>query len=376
MKTLLQGGRIYDPARGFVPESLLIEDGLILAVGRDCEGILADEVLELNGKRVTPGLVDIHSHGRAGYDFSTATAEEVDLLWISYALSGVTMVWTALGSGTPEEWMASVEAIEQCGFDGIHLEGRYLNPSKRGAHPVHLLSALDAEELKKILDRIHIPCHLTAAFELDEDGSFARAALERGATLGLGHTAATAEEARRLLERGVTAFSHLYNAMPPLHHREGGCVSVALTSNAFCELIVDGYHVCAEMVALAYRCAGRDRLVLISDSMEATGMPDGEYRIAGQPVRVQDAKAMTLDGAIAGSTLNLWEGVKNLMRFAGISLEEALPCATLNPARAVGLDTLVGSLQAGKRADLLILDETDRIERVMARGSFLPKAPV
>jgi N-acetylglucosamine-6-phosphate deacetylase len=167
----------------------------------------------------------------------------------------------------------------------------------------------------------------------------------------------------------VTAFSHLYNAMPALHHREGGCVCVALLGEGFGEIIADGLHICPDMVALAYRCLGNEKAVLITDSMEATGCPDGEYSIAGQPVIVKNGKAVTLDGALAGSTLDLWNGVKNLMAFAGASFADAVLCATRNPAKMLGVEDSIGTLEVGKRADLLLVDEADMaIKTIYAKG--------
>ena len=219
-----------------------------------------------------------------------------------------------------------------------------------------------------MLSRIHLPCHMTAAFELDADGSFAACAKKHGVTMGLGHTAATAAEAQRAVERGVTSFSHLFNTMPPLHHREGGAAAVGLTSDAYVELIADGLHICPEMICLAYKCKDTDKFVLITDSMEATGCPDGEYAISGQPVIVKNGRAETLDGALAGSTLDLWDAVKNLMRFAKIPVEEAVASATVNPAKMVGIDGTVGSIDVGKRADLLLVDDSLAIKGVLQAG--------
>ena len=193
-------------------------------------------------------------------------------------------------------------------------------------------------------------------------------ALEYGATLWLAHTVATADEARLAIKHGVTSFTHLYNAMPPLHHREGGPVAVALTGGGYGELIADGMHICPDMIALAYRCLGRDKTVLVTDSMMATGAPDGDYAIAGLPVVVKNGKALTLDGALAGSTLNLWDGVKNLIQFASVPLCDAIACATINPARMVGIDQTVGSIESGKRADLLLVDKALNLHTVLANG--------
>lgn len=370
MKTLLIGGRVLT-ADGIFIENLPIlwEDGKIVAMGVDCDAHKADKTVDAAGLTVIPGLIDAHTHGRAGYDFSTATKEQMETMKLDYARHGATAVFATLASGTTEEWNRAIASIQEVGFDGIHLEGNFLNPQKRGAHPERLLVALDADALDAYLKQIKIPCHVSAAYELDEDGSFAACARKHGATMALAHTMATAEQARTAIERGVTAFSHLYNAMPALHHREGGTVCVALLGGGFGEIIADGMHICPDMVALAYRCLGTENTVLITDSMEATGCPDGDYSIAGQPVIVKNGKAVTLDGALAGSTLTLWDGVKNLMSFAGASFTDAVLCATRNPAKMLGVQDTIGSLEVGKRADLLLVDEADMsIKSVYAKG--------
>ncbi|MBQ2734838.1 MAG: N-acetylglucosamine-6-phosphate deacetylase [Clostridia bacterium] len=369
MKLRLDGGEVL--LRGaWVPSCpILWEDGRILAVGEVCASISADQILDANGALVAPGLIDVHTHGRGGYDFATATEDEMRRMKQDYARRGVTALFPTLASATLPTWMCAIQAIEACGFDGIHLEGRYLNPAKRGAHAAELLAPLDADELEMVLCRVSIPCHVSAAFELDTDGSFAACAKRHGATMGLGHTAASAAQTKMAMARGVSSFTHLFNAMPPLHHREGGAVSVALCGGGYAELIVDGMHISPDMIRLAYRCLGRERTVLVTDSMEGTGCADGIYSIAGQSVTLKDGKALTAYGALAGSTLDLWDGVKNLMRFAEIPLADAIACATETPARMVGIFDRVGSIDKGKRADLLLIDpKTLNLCGVIANG--------
>lgn len=372
VKILFKGGNVLAPNGTLASTDVLVDGERIAAIGEVCAAHDPDQTLDLSGKLLLPGLVDAHTHGRAGFDFQTATAAEMQTMKAAYAKTGVTSIFPSLASGTVEEWLTAIERIEACGFDGVHLEGRYLNAAKRGAHPTQFLAPLNAAELDSILDRVHIPCHVSAAWELDTDGSFAAVAKRHGATMGLAHTMATADEARLAIERGAISFTHLFNAMPPLHHREGGAVCVALCGGGFGELIVDGLHVCPDMIALAWRCLGPDRTVLVTDSMQGTGCADGEYTIAGQPVLLKNGRAVTLDGALAGSTLNLWDGVKNLMRFAGATLGEAASCASRNPARMLGINDLVGTVEVGKRADLLIVDPIKlNIEAVLCRGAWL-----
>ncbi len=371
-KTLLKNGRVLCSDRTLREDyPILWEDGRIVSVGVPVKE--ADQVIDAAGMTVIPGLVDVHTHGRAGFDFCTANIEQMRLMKADYARHGVTSVFATLASDTPDGWKRSIRDIHKCGFAGVHLEGRYLNPAKRGAHAEHLLAPLDAKELTSILEDVHIPCHISAAYELDSDGSFSAAARAFGATMGLAHTGATAEQTRLAMTRGVHSFTHLYNAMPPLHHREAGPVGVAFCSTGYGELIADGLHICPDMIALAYRCLGIDRTVLITDSMEGTGCPDGMYAIAGQPVELKNGRALTMYGALAGSTLNLWDGVKNLMAFAGVTLADAVWCATENPARMVGIDADVGSIVPGKVADLVLIDDSLEIRNVIANGEFVTK---
>ena len=380
---LIRNARIYDTqARDFFDGSILIRDGRIAAlIAGDASAIPpVGTVLDAEGRMVIPGLVDVHTHGRAGGDFGTADADQMAVMAKSYLESGVTTVMPTLASAPLPELEGAIDRINALRamaaasegdlphIAGTHLEGRYLNVKRRGAHAADLLVAPDADELETLLLRMEGARHVSAAWELAEDGSAMNRALALGATLSLGHTDANYDTAEGLFAAGVTALTHTFNAMPPLHHRDGGVVAAGLTSDtALCEMICDGFHIAPHMVKLAYRLAG-DRLVLITDSMEATGCADGEYRIAGNPVTVKDGKARTHDGAIAGSTLSMWEAVQNLCSFAGATLEDAVYAATMAPAREAGLDTLVGSIEVNKRADLLILEDEGTIGRIMCGG--------
>ena len=384
---LLINAEIFDAAsRTFFRGDLLTDGERIAEVTHGAsprrETIPDREILDAAGRMVLPGLVDVHTHGRAGGDFVSADLPTLLAMSESYLASGVTTLLPTLASAEPDRLRSAVRRIEMAAeaerdpkyagrlahFAGAHLEGRYLNPAKRGAHAPELLAPLDADELESILREVSGVCHVTAALELDGDGRFLRRALSCGATVGLGHSMATYEQAMQAFGDGVTSVTHLYNALPPLHHRAGGAVCAGLLSDAVsCELICDGFHVAPEMVKLASRLKGR-RLVLITDSMEATGCADGEYQIAGMPVTVKDGKARTHDGAIAGSTLSLLDGVYNYADFAGVSFGEAVFAATMAPAVEVGLEQEVGSLEPGKRADLLVLGSDGKPVQILCGG--------
>ena len=390
MTLLLSNANIYrTSSRSFSAGDLLIEDGRIAGVsdGPSAWRDTADHVTDVDSRMIIPGLVDVHTHGRAGGDFSSASAEMMVKMSGSYLRSGVTTLLPTLASAPLDALHTAIGRINEvralendpayegrlAHFAGTHLEGRYLNVAKRGAHAPELLFPLDADELASLLSEIDGARHVSAALELDTDGAFLRRALSLGATVSLGHTAATYAQAMDAFAHGCTAATHLFNAMLPLHHREGGAVCAALLSpGVSCELICDGFHIAPEMVRLA-GTVKKDRLVLITDSMEATGCADGEYTIAGMPVTVKDGKARTHDGAIAGSTLSLWNAVKNYRSFAGVSFEDAVYAATMAPAVEVGLEREVGSLEPGKRADLLILGDYLSIDRVMVGGHLISR---
>jgi len=320
---------------------------------------------------IIPGLVDIHTHGRCGYDFNTASVDELRKMKLFYAEKGVTTVVPTLASDTFENLLGAISRIREAGYVAVHLEGRYLNPAKRGAHAEKLLSALNTKELDALFSAagdMHL--HVSAAYELDESGEFLAALLVRGATTSLAHTNATYSEAISAVNRGLSSFTHLFNTMPPIHHREGGAVLAALLSDAYVEIICDGFHLAPETVNLVQRTKDPSKVILITDSMEGTGAPDGNYSIAGSPVILKDGKAYTEDGAIAGSTLELLCGVKNYSSFCSVSFEQAVCAATRNPAKMLGLEN-VGSLSIGAPANFLQLSADYSLKSVYLGGEKL-----
>ena len=373
MKTTIKNALIYDS------KTASFYNGSLTFGEKITENDGADLSVDVKNAFVIPGFVDVHTHGRSGFDFNYASEKELSILAESYLSTGVTSLMPTLASDTLENLKKAadrINAAKKVGygsvFAGIHLEGRYLNPQKRGAHAEDLLATPDASEIEDLIFRMRLPCHISSALELD-DGSFAKKATELGATLGLAHTMADYATALELYEKYKISFTHLFNAMPPLNHRNGGAVAAGLTSGAFCEIICDGIHLSPETVLLAYRCLGAEKLSLITDSMEAAGCPDGNYSIAGTPCILKDGSARTPEGNLAGSVLDMKTAVENLMKFCKIPFETALLSATLTPARQMKIDDKVGSLEVGKYADLLVvrLDNGKiKIEQIYKKGEL------
>ncbi len=375
---LLKNALVYrNEKKTFEKLDIQIIDGKISALGND---ISDKEAMDLKGCAVIPGLVDVHTHGCSGYDFGSVPQEKIALLARAYAMHGVTTVMPTLASAPLSEMIAAADRINkfspsdgEANMCGVHLEGRYLCAQYKGAHAPEYLAALSANELDNDTYRSCKALHVSAAYEMDTDGSFAAKVQELGGTLSLGHTAATYIQAKEAEVRGVTAYTHLFNAMSPLHHRDGGAVCAALTGECFAELICDGIHIAPQMIRLAYSMLGCRRTVLITDSMEATGCPDGEYSIAGMPATVKNGLALTPTGAIAGSTLTLDDAVRNLMKYCNIPLSEAILCATENPAKEIGVFDSIGSIDIGKKADILVLEDINSlsIKKIMINGIFI-----
>ncbi len=357
---------IYDSkTKSFKKGGFVVNNGLFEEIREYADAT------DMNGRRVIPGLVDMHTHGRGGSDFISATVSQMREMKKLYAKKGVTTVIPTLASDTFENMLSAILRVKEAGYRAVHLEGRYLNPKRRGAHNADLISKLNPDEVCELVKCAEgIKLHVSAAYELDTEGEFLARLVENGATAGLGHTDASYGEAANLVLKGVCSFTHLFNAMPPVHHRNGGAVVAGLLSDAYVEIICDGFHLARETVSLVNRTKTPDKVVLITDSMEGTGCSDGEYSIAGNPVLLKDGKAYTFDGAIAGSTLDLLDGVKNYACFANIGFEKALCAATENPARLLGLDD-IGCIGVDKRADFIVLSDDLTVDDVYIDGKII-----
>ena len=365
------GGMVFNShTEKFERTNLICRDGYIVDV---CTAVPEGyDKIDVSGKYIIPGLVDVHTHGIAGGDFNYASESKMGQMCHAYAKHGTTSIMATLASQPMTKLFNSIYAINQhrtnanndkANVLGIHMEGRYLNPKMRGAHAAEMLALPNLSELCSLANiMIPTPMHFSLAPELPGAKEFIIKARELGATVGLAHTSASYEEAEEALSWGASAFTHTYNAMTPIHHRMPGAAICSLNSKtAYTELICDGIHSHPAMIQLAYNAKAKDKLVLITDSMSAAGMTDGEYALAGSDVIVKDGRAVNKEGVLAGSTLTLFKAVCNIMKFCDITLEEALKFATTNPAKMVGAD-FVGSLEKNYRADLIIIEDKEKPE--------------
>ena len=360
------GGMVFNSyTEKFERANVICRDGYIAEISSYVPS--GYEKIDVTDKYLIPGLIDVHTHGIAGGDFNYASENKMGKMCYAYAKQGTTSIMATLASQSMTKLFNSIYAINQHrlneNFDkanviGIHMEGRYLNPKMRGAHAEELLSLPNVNELKSLFNiMMPTPAHFSLAPELEGAEEFIKTAREFGATVGIAHTSASYEEAEAALDWGASSFTHTFNAMTPVHHRMPGAAVCSLNSDrAYTEIICDGIHLHPGIVKLAYNAKSKDKLVLITDSMSATTMEDGEYGIAGSKVYVKDGRAINEDGVLAGSTLTMFNALKNLMKFCGITLNEALKCATINPCKMVGAD-FVGSLEKNYRADLIVLSD-------------------
>ncbi len=330
---------------------------------------------------VLPGFADVHVHGGGGADFMHGTAEAARQIARTHARYGTTSLLattlTASRADTDAAIQAAQAAIEagpgegEARVLGIHLEGPYLCAAKRGAQPEAFIRLPDTDELMHWIalsgETIR---RITLAPEMDGAEAVIRLARSRNITASLGHTNATAAEAEAAIEWGATGATHVFNAMPPLHHRQPGAVGAALARpEIICEVIADGVHLDPLIVRLIVAAKGPAGAVLITDAIEGTAMPDGRYELGGHPIFVQNGKAAFADGTLAGSVLTMNRAFANLRRFASVSLPEAAQLSSGNALRQLGLSEKLGAIAPGKTADLAVVHpETGEVAWTLVGG--------
>lgn len=376
--TILGNGRVVTPDAVLDPGWIELSGDRIVAVGGGSPPAASGgaEVVDLAGRLVVPGFVDTHVHGGGGASYTSADLDQISTVARFHRSHGTTSTFASLVSATREELRPQVTALARAYSDGvvagIQLEGPWLSPDKRGAHDPSVLRPPAREEVAELIDLAAGGVKMvTLAPELDGGMAALRQVVDAGVVAAIGHTASTYDQARAALDAGASVGTHLYNAMPTLHHREPGTIAALLADErATVELIADGFHVHPAMLSLAIRSAGVDRVSLVTDAMQAAGLGDGEYTLGGRSVDVVDGQVrLAGGGSLAGSTLTMDAAFRYVVEVVGVSLVDAARMAATNPARAHGL-TDVGALRTGLRADLVVLDDALRVTAVMAAGTW------
>lgn len=387
---VISGGRVVTP-------NGILEPGWVTIVGDRIDAVGGNEPIptpippavtrwDITGHWLVPGFVDVHCHGGGGAGFPEATRDRVLLAVDTHRGRGTTTMLASLVSGPLTQLCDQVSALAELVADGlvsgIHLEGPFLSVARRGAHDPAVLCSPDRESVAKLLRAGKGAIRMvTLAPELDGALDAIRWFTDAGVIVAIGHTNATEAQTRQAVDAGATVATHLFNAMPPLHHRNPGPVGALLTDErVFVELIADLVHLAPSVLAMAARCAGAGRTVLVTDAMAAAGLGDGRYELGGAPVTVRDGVA-TLDqtGSLAGSTLTLSTAVRNVVDSRGMSVTDAVAAAASTPATLLGsvlprLDR-IGVIETGAMADLVVLDHDLRTQRVMYRGRSMTGMP-
>lgn len=374
---IIQNALIYTTKHKFEKKDLRIFNERIAEIA-ECGQLppKGEEVMDAEGQYAIPGLVDIHFHGAVGYDFCQATEEELEKIAEYEAQNGILAICPATMSYNEQILEKIMDKAKnysgQHGADlvGINMEGPFISRKKAGAQNPEYIMPADVGMFERLQHRSE---GLIKLVDLAPEENGAMEFIEQcheQVKISLAHTCSDYDTAKEAFEKGAGHMTHLYNAMPGISHRAPGPVIAALEAGAEVELIADGIHIHPAMVRTTFRIFGAEKVILISDSMEATGLADGEYQLGGQEVTVKGKKAvLTRDaGTIAGSVTNLYECMKNCVQNMQIPLEEAVLAATENPARSIGIEQDYGRIAIGNYGNILLLNPDLSIQNIMQRG--------
>jgi N-acetylglucosamine-6-phosphate deacetylase len=376
--TLFRHARLVLPDRVLDDGWLRTEGDRIAALGAPDEApgtVAGESEVDLAGAYLLAGFVDMHVHGGGGVAYSSGDADEARRAFAFHLGHGTTTAIASTVTGRIEDLERHVATlaglVDEGLLAGIHLEGPFISKARCGAHDPELLGPPAPEPLRRLIDAGHGTVRMvTIAAELDHALTAIDTLTAAGVIAAVGHTDATYEQTRVAYEHGARVATHLFNGMPELRHREPGPVGASLErEDVIVELVNDGMHVHPAVVGVVFDAVGVDRVALITDAMSATGVGDGLYPLGPLTVRVENGVAKLVDrDTIAGSTLTMDAALRRAVREVGVPLHAASRAASLTPARALGLDDELGSLVAGKRADLVVLDDDLAVTAVYARG--------
>ncbi len=382
MKRLaVTAGRVMTPDSVILDGVVLVEGPKILEVGsRGAVRFSRDEFEVVGHSRhlLAPGFIDVHIHGALGRDVMEGTAEALEAISGFLAAHGTTSFLATTVTASP---IATLQAVEALGRQvdrplpgarmlGLHLEGPFINPEKRGAHSAEHIRRPSTLILEQLLARSGNRIKLiTLAPEVEGGLDLIRFARSKAVVVSLGHSNATLEETMAAIDLGAGNATHLFNAMRGFGHRDPGILGAVLTTpRIWAELIADGVHVSPAAVDLCLRCRRAGRMLLISDAVSATGMPEGRYRLADTEITLSDGICRTADGTLAGSILTQDQALRNMVRWSGLPVQTVLGMLTRNPAQSLGIAAGKGTLAAGHDADMVLLDRNLQVHTTIVQG--------
>ena len=335
-----------------------------------------ETIIDAKGRYVAPGFIDVHSHGRGGSDTMYPTFDDINTISKTSLKTGVTSILPTTMTMSQEDTYAAIKNVaismdktEGSRILGVHMEGPFFNKKYKGAQPEEFMIAPTEENFKSLTgEYANIVKKISLAPEREGSEVLIEYLVKEGIVVSIGHTDATYDQAVAGIKAGATSGTHTYNAMTPLTHRSPGVVGAIMEHDqVYAELILDGIHVSYPAAKVLLKAKGVDKVMLITDSIEASGLPDGQYKLGNQPVYVKDNAARLKDGTLAGSILALNVAVKNAYQHLGLTINEAVNLASYNPAKNLNLIDL-GEIAVNKIADIIMFDEEVNVDFVMLAG--------
>lgn len=378
---LIKNCRILNPSSGEIKEcDIFLENGVIAKIEKAKEVYLLGEVLDAEGRIITPGFIDLHIQGAGGADVLDGRRESLEVISRTCAEFGTTS-FLATTVFRPEGDNHHLEvASERVGNDlgganllGIHLEGPFISVAKKGMILPDCISSPSLQTLEKILHYSKGKLRMmTIAPEIKNNLRIIRTLVREGIIASLGHSNASYEEALKGIKAGVSHVTHLFNAMPSFHHRKPGpLLAIFQTKRVTAQIISDGVHLHPEILRFTYDLLGKNRCILITDGMQAMGLPEGNYTYNGVEYESRKGTARYFDGTLVGTSLGLNQLLERFIRFSGCSLAAGVKAVTENPARVLAIQNRKGKIELGKDADLVILDDDYSIWSTIVGGKII-----
>lgn len=384
MKTLISGLQIIAENETHKHGGVLIEEASIFAVltKEQCESAAVDKHISYSEDHcLIPGMIDLHIHGAAGVDVMDGTPESLTTLCETLPQEGTTTFLATTMTMAQEKIEQSIKNVANyientstngAKIAGLHLEGPFISKERLGAHSQEFVKEPDEQlfdRWQKIANN-HIRM-VTLAPEVKNVNSFIEHIVKQGVVAAIGHTNATMKQTHAAIKAGCKHATHLFNAMSGVHHRDPGAAAAILAEpKLLAELIVDGYHLCPEIVDMTYRIKGSDSLCLVTDSMRAKCLAAGEYELGGHQVFVKEGQARLADGVLAGSVLKMCDAARNMMDYTHCTIEDLVKLTSVNPAKQIGIYNQKGSIHPGKDADLVVLNKNKEVVLTLCSGQI------